>query len=172
MTAPKCAVLFFDSNWICWFHTFSCLCCYTFNCHSWLCFELFYNSSLCRIDGELLGTQCCPADIWFLPLPGLTPREQCSNCVHVVFWKQSASLQLVSHLGTVKFFTLPYCTLFRQTLSDCIFVFVWLLLLVRWTYQEFFSRYRVLMKQKDVLTDRKMTCKNVLEKLVQVQQAN
>ncbi|XP_048023808.1 unconventional myosin-Va isoform X2 [Megalobrama amblycephala] len=39
----------------------------------------------------------------------------------------------------------------------------------RWTYQEFFSRYRVLMKQKDVLTDRKMTCKNVLEKLVQDQ---
>ncbi|XP_077104328.1 unconventional myosin-Va isoform X1 [Siphateles boraxobius] len=37
----------------------------------------------------------------------------------------------------------------------------------RWTYQEFFSRYRVLMIQKDVLTDRKMTCKNVLEKLVQ-----
>ncbi|XP_049339461.1 unconventional myosin-Va isoform X4 [Astyanax mexicanus] len=37
----------------------------------------------------------------------------------------------------------------------------------RWTYQEFFSRYRVLMKQKDVLADKKMTCKNVLEKLVQ-----
>uniref|UniRef100_A0A8C9T924 Myosin VA n=1 Tax=Scleropages formosus TaxID=113540 RepID=A0A8C9T924_SCLFO len=37
----------------------------------------------------------------------------------------------------------------------------------RWTYQEFFSRYRVLMKQKDVLTDKKLTCKNVLEKLVQ-----
>uniref|UniRef100_A0AAR2KR41 Unconventional myosin-Va n=1 Tax=Pygocentrus nattereri TaxID=42514 RepID=A0AAR2KR41_PYGNA len=37
----------------------------------------------------------------------------------------------------------------------------------RWTYQEFFSRYRVLMKQKDVLPDKKMTCKNVLEKLVQ-----
>uniref|UniRef100_A0A665X1C5 Myosin VAa n=1 Tax=Echeneis naucrates TaxID=173247 RepID=A0A665X1C5_ECHNA len=39
----------------------------------------------------------------------------------------------------------------------------------RWTYQEFFSRYRVLMKQKDVLPDRKLTCKNVLEKLVQDQ---
>lgn len=39
----------------------------------------------------------------------------------------------------------------------------------RWTYQEFFSRYRVLMKQKDVLSDKKMTCKNVLEKLVQDQ---
>lgn len=38
----------------------------------------------------------------------------------------------------------------------------------RWTYQEFFSRYRVLMKQKDVLSDRKQTCKNVLEKLIQV----
>ncbi|XP_072554810.1 unconventional myosin-Va-like [Paramormyrops kingsleyae] len=36
----------------------------------------------------------------------------------------------------------------------------------RWTYQEFFSRYRVLMKQKDVLTDKKLTCKKVLEKLI------
>lgn len=41
---------------------------------------------------------------------------------------------------------------------------------LRWTYQEFFSRYRVLMKQKDVLPDKKMTCRNVLEKLVQVSQ--
>uniref|UniRef100_UPI0037E91C7C unconventional myosin-Va isoform X1 n=1 Tax=Semicossyphus pulcher TaxID=241346 RepID=UPI0037E91C7C len=39
----------------------------------------------------------------------------------------------------------------------------------RWTYQEFFSRYRVLMKQKDVLADKKLTCRNVLEKLVQDQ---
>lgn len=46
-------------------------------------------------------------------------------------------------------------------------VFLWL----RWTYQEFFSRYRVLMKQKDVLADKKLTCKNVLEKLVRVSRA-
>ncbi|KAJ3593545.1 hypothetical protein NHX12_005879 [Muraenolepis orangiensis] len=39
----------------------------------------------------------------------------------------------------------------------------------RWTYQEFFSRYRVLMKQKDVLPDKKLTCRNVLENLVQDQ---
>ncbi|XP_054632722.1 unconventional myosin-Va-like isoform X2 [Dunckerocampus dactyliophorus] len=39
----------------------------------------------------------------------------------------------------------------------------------RWTYQEFFSRYRVLMKQKDVLPDRKETCRNVLKKLIQDQ---
>ncbi|CAB1428521.1 unnamed protein product [Pleuronectes platessa] len=39
----------------------------------------------------------------------------------------------------------------------------------RWTYQEFFSRYRVLMKQKDVLQDKKLTCRNVLEKLVEDQ---
>uniref|UniRef100_A0A667Z492 Myosin VAb n=1 Tax=Myripristis murdjan TaxID=586833 RepID=A0A667Z492_9TELE len=39
----------------------------------------------------------------------------------------------------------------------------------RWTYQEFFSRYRVLMKQKDLLPDRKKTCKNVLEKLIKDQ---
>ncbi|XP_072528418.1 unconventional myosin-Va isoform X2 [Salminus brasiliensis] len=37
----------------------------------------------------------------------------------------------------------------------------------RWTYQEFFIRYRVLMKQKDVLSDRKLTCQNVLERLIQ-----
>uniref|UniRef100_A0A4W3KJX6 Unconventional myosin-Va n=1 Tax=Callorhinchus milii TaxID=7868 RepID=A0A4W3KJX6_CALMI len=39
----------------------------------------------------------------------------------------------------------------------------------RWTYQEFFSRYRVLMKQKDVLNDKKQTCRNVLEKLIKDQ---
>ncbi|XP_058854706.1 unconventional myosin-Va-like isoform X6 [Acipenser ruthenus] len=39
----------------------------------------------------------------------------------------------------------------------------------RWTYQEFFSRYRVLMKQKDVLNDRRLTCRNVLEKLIKDQ---
>ncbi|XP_072326753.1 unconventional myosin-Va isoform X2 [Scyliorhinus torazame] len=36
----------------------------------------------------------------------------------------------------------------------------------RWTYQEFFNRYRVLMKQKDVLSDKKLTCRNVLENLI------
>uniref|UniRef100_A0A673BZT1 Myosin VAb n=1 Tax=Sphaeramia orbicularis TaxID=375764 RepID=A0A673BZT1_9TELE len=39
----------------------------------------------------------------------------------------------------------------------------------RWTYQEFFVRYRVLMKQKDVLPDRKLTCKNLLEKCIKDQ---
>uniref|UniRef100_A0A8B9HF62 Myosin VAb n=1 Tax=Astyanax mexicanus TaxID=7994 RepID=A0A8B9HF62_ASTMX len=37
----------------------------------------------------------------------------------------------------------------------------------RWTYQEFFIRYRVLMKQKDVLSDGKLTCQNVLQQLIQ-----
>ncbi|XP_067293105.1 unconventional myosin-Va isoform X3 [Pseudorasbora parva] len=37
----------------------------------------------------------------------------------------------------------------------------------RWTYQEFFSRYRVLMRKKDYLSDRKLTCQSVLERLVQ-----
>ncbi|KAM9375860.1 unconventional myosin-Va-like isoform 2-T2 [Pholidichthys leucotaenia] len=36
----------------------------------------------------------------------------------------------------------------------------------RWTYQEFFSRYRVLMKRKDILSNRKQACKNLLEKLI------
>ncbi|XP_038155169.1 unconventional myosin-Va-like isoform X2 [Cyprinodon tularosa] len=40
----------------------------------------------------------------------------------------------------------------------------------RWTYQEFFGRYRILMKQKEVLPDRKQSCKNLLEKLIQDQQ--
>ncbi|XP_056307676.1 unconventional myosin-Va [Danio aesculapii] len=37
----------------------------------------------------------------------------------------------------------------------------------RWTYQEFFSRYRVLMTKKEILSDRKLTCQSVLERLVQ-----
>lgn len=40
----------------------------------------------------------------------------------------------------------------------------------RWTYEEFFCRYRVLMKQKDALPDRKQTCKNLLEKLIKDQE--
>ncbi|XP_068595560.1 unconventional myosin-Va-like [Brachionichthys hirsutus] len=36
----------------------------------------------------------------------------------------------------------------------------------RWTYQEFFSRYQVLMKKKDVLPDRKKTCQSLVGKLV------
>ncbi|XP_061532001.1 unconventional myosin-Va-like isoform X3 [Phycodurus eques] len=39
----------------------------------------------------------------------------------------------------------------------------------RWTYQEFFCRYRVLMKQKDVLPDGKLTCQNLLKKLIRDQ---
>ncbi|XP_062402519.1 unconventional myosin-Va [Sardina pilchardus] len=37
----------------------------------------------------------------------------------------------------------------------------------RWTYQEFFTRYRVLMKQANVLPDRKATCKKFLPQLVE-----
>lgn len=37
----------------------------------------------------------------------------------------------------------------------------------RWTYQEFFSRYQVLMTKKEILLDRKLTCQSVLERLVQ-----
>uniref|UniRef100_UPI00358DFBCF unconventional myosin-Va isoform X2 n=1 Tax=Myxine glutinosa TaxID=7769 RepID=UPI00358DFBCF len=37
----------------------------------------------------------------------------------------------------------------------------------RWTYQEFFNRYRVLMAKKDIIfTDKKQTCHNVLEKVI------
>ncbi|XP_028813225.1 unconventional myosin-Va isoform X2 [Denticeps clupeoides] len=39
----------------------------------------------------------------------------------------------------------------------------------RWTYQEFFCRYRVLMKLRDILVDKKLTCRNILEKLIQDQ---
>ncbi|XP_061577625.1 unconventional myosin-Va-like isoform X2 [Cololabis saira] len=40
----------------------------------------------------------------------------------------------------------------------------------RWSYQEFYSRYRVLMKLKDALPDRRQACKNLLEKLVKDQE--
>ncbi|XP_041967019.1 unconventional myosin-Va-like [Alosa sapidissima] len=37
----------------------------------------------------------------------------------------------------------------------------------RWTYQEFFTRYRVLMKQADALPDRKVACRKILPQLVE-----
>ncbi|XP_058271697.1 unconventional myosin-Vb isoform X3 [Hemibagrus wyckioides] len=36
----------------------------------------------------------------------------------------------------------------------------------RWTYPDFFNRYRVLMKKKDVTADKKLVCRNLLETLV------
>ncbi|KAF7224229.1 unconventional myosin-Va [Nothobranchius furzeri] len=40
----------------------------------------------------------------------------------------------------------------------------------RWTYQEFFNRYRVLIRHKEMLPDRKQTCRNLLEKLIKNQE--
>ncbi|TSQ12723.1 Unconventional myosin-Vb [Bagarius yarrelli] len=36
----------------------------------------------------------------------------------------------------------------------------------RWTYPDFFNRYRVLMKKKDVSADKKLVCRNLLETLI------
>ena len=39
----------------------------------------------------------------------------------------------------------------------------------RWTYIEFYSRYSILMSHQEAdLSDRKQTCKNVLQRLIQV----
>lgn len=39
----------------------------------------------------------------------------------------------------------------------------------RWTYPDFFNRYRVLMKKSDMTTaDKKLVCKNLLETLIKV----
>lgn len=94
--------------------------------------------------------------------------------------KQSGSQQQASHQGRVS--TAAFVTE-QETLGSCTHAYVFIIHRLkkkdlctlsylyeyyRWTYQEFFRRYRVLMKQKDVLSDRKQTCKNVLEKLIQV----
>lgn len=39
----------------------------------------------------------------------------------------------------------------------------------RWTYHDFFNRYRVLMKKRELAnTDKKSICKSVLESLIKV----
>lgn len=39
----------------------------------------------------------------------------------------------------------------------------------RWTYPDFFSRYRVLLKKSDMTSaDKKLVCKNLLETLIKV----
>lgn len=46
------------------------------------------------------------------------------------------------------------------------------LLPLRWTYPDFFSRYRVLMKKSDMANgDKKQVCKNLLETLIKVSAA-
>lgn len=46
--------------------------------------------------------------------------------------------------------------------QSCFFLF-------RWTYIEFYSRYSILMSHEEAnLRDKKQTCKNVLQKLIQV----
>lgn len=70
--------------------------------------------------------------------------------------------EYILQLSTIEVQSKMIPSKFTSPQDICVF------LCLRWTYQEFFSRYRVLMKQKDVLSDKKLTCKNVLEKLVQV----
>lgn len=44
-----------------------------------------------------------------------------------------------------------------------------LMVFLRWTYPDFFSRYRVLMTKKDLsIGDKKQVCKNLLEILIKV----
>lgn len=39
----------------------------------------------------------------------------------------------------------------------------------RWTYPDFFNRYRVLLKKRDMMSpDKKLVCKNLLETLIKV----
>lgn len=39
----------------------------------------------------------------------------------------------------------------------------------RWTYPDFFSRYRVLLKKSQMMSaDKKLVCKNLLETLIKV----
>lgn len=43
----------------------------------------------------------------------------------------------------------------------------------RWTYPDFFSRYRVLMKKSDMTSaDKKLVCKNLLETLIKVRRTS
>lgn len=110
-------------------------------------------------------------------LAGSTPNVLCSSSERAASWRPFASLLQVSPPGTVSVWLpglksdvgndLKFQAMGKSGVAE---TFLFLSLLLRWTYQEFFSRYRVLMKQKDVLPDKKLTCRNVLEKLVRVSQ--
>lgn len=108
---------------------------------------------------------------------GSIPNVLCSSSERAASWRPFASLLQVSHPGTDSV-SPPGLTSDKEDgrkfqaigKSGVAETFLFLSLLLRWTYQEFFSRYRVLMKQKDVLPDKKLTCRNVLEKLVRVSQ--
>lgn len=62
------------------------------------------------------------------------------------------------HISRITIFSSPYANVVMINNDVC-----------RWTYIEFYSRYSILMSQQEtVLSDKKQTCKNVLQRLIQV----
>lgn len=53
--------------------------------------------------------------------------------------------------------------------AGCVCHLTYLCLSFRWTYHDFFNRYRVLVKKRELAnTDKKAICKSVLESLIRV----
>lgn len=93
----------------------------------------------------------------------MTPGGWCSSCALVESLKPFASVRRAIHPGDSIFrtrqFTTFSCTRAIAT-NDGV---------CRWTYIEFYSRYSILMSQQETdLKDKKQTCKNVLQRVIQV----
>lgn len=92
----------------------------------------------------------------------MTRGGWCSSCGPAESSKLFASVHRATHPGDSRF--RPNSTSLISTVhvdddgNTC-----------RWTYIEFYSRYSILMSQQEAdLSDKKQTCKNVLQRVIQV----
>lgn len=93
----------------------------------------------------------------------MTPGGWCSSCALVESLKPFASVRRAIRPGDSIFRTSQITTF------SCPYVVTTNNGVCRWTYIEFYSRYSILMSQQETdLKDKKQTCKNVLQRVIQV----
>lgn len=105
---------------------------------------------------------------WVFPclFLGMTPGGWCSSCERVESLKRFVSVHRAIRPGD----SLWHRSISAKTKSSYAHVvMIDVFLVTRWTYNEFYSRYSILMSHQEAdLHDKKQTCRHVLQRLIQV----
>lgn len=118
-------------------------------CREPLCVTLTFNHCLlvCLfLEMQLQEGGAAAASLW-------SPWNHSHQCTEL-----SVQVILGSNISQIATYSSPYANVVMTNNDVC-----------RWTYIEFYSRYSILMSQQEAsLSNRKQTCKNVLQRLIQV----
>lgn len=91
----------------------------------------------------------------------LIPSEQCSNCEHVESWRPSESVPQATPPGKYSSISLSNRKSISSFLHPRLFCPY-----SRWTYEEFFTRYRVLLRGSVSQDDVRRSCQSSLPYLI------